>query len=286
MSEPEPKHVAGADSATVNFFTVNAKGEVTATFEGVIVATGFSLTENEKVESAPTNSIVWKSVDGVGREFVFGTGVVGGTHELRLIAHGTQQDADIILVGTDEVGGTQSQVLVFAGASGRTLLRNDGTSDFLQVAQVVTQQDIELFGSEPVAAKALHIDLSFKEYLPPGDAFSASVRALEGTNSGTILRAYWDVAWNPRGKKGNSIQLYTFEGEAFGVKEPLATTPESESETPVHPTALITNELKKRWEKAKANNSYITLGYRVKTDAAATLEPIMFSNYVVIQWVN
>jgi hypothetical protein len=287
MSVAEPRHVAGADSAVENFFTVNAKGEVTAEFEGIIVAKGFSLTENPLSESAPSNSLIWKDATGTGQEFVYGTGNPGKNHTVHMLAQGTEGIARIDALGTDEEAGVRPQVNAAAGGQEKNILKEDilgvATSDYLFTGRKF-QQDVELYGAQPEASKALHISLSFKEFLPPGDAFSASVRALEGNNDVRLVRAYWDVAWNPRGKKGNQIQLYTFEGEKTGEKIALALTPESESETPVHPTVLVTTALKERYEKAKKNGSYLTLGYQVKTDAAAVVEPIMFSNYVVLQW--
>lgn len=277
----EPRHVAGADSATTNFFSVNAKGEVTAQFEGKIIALGFVLKEG-LTSTDILSTLEWESPQPFAGEKIIGYRTNANHHVLNIYAAAS---ANRFLSLRSEVDNKTGEERLIAEnfTTKRLILDETGGSDFV-VKPAIYQTDLELFGAEPLSADAFHIDLSYKEYLPPGDAFSASVRAVEGTNTGRILRAYWDVAWNPRGKKGNGIQLYTFEGEAFGSKEPIAVTPESVSETPVHITALITAVLQERWAKAKANNSYIQIGYQVKTDAAAVNSPIMFSNYVVIQW--
>lgn len=145
-----------------------------------------------------------------------------------------------------------------------------------------TQQLVlELFGPEPRAANALQGDLSIVTYTAPGDAFSASTHILEPTMTGEVVRAYWDVAWNPQGAENCGIQLIQFKEGPSEIKE-LAQLTGKTASTPIHESKILTTEIAALWKEAQTLNSARFLGHRIKASASPAKVPIIFMSRLVI----
>jgi hypothetical protein len=151
------------------------------------------------------------------------------------------------------------------------------------VPRPLTPYTIEIFGPEPRAAEALEGDLSITSYAAPGSAFSSSFQPLDSMVTGTVVRAFWDVAWNSLGGTACGLQLVGFKspiGEIPGEFFPITELTGQSKITPVHETPIVTAAVAALWNETRKDGLARNLGHRLKSDGV--VKPLVFMSRVVM----
>jgi hypothetical protein len=110
------------DDVAPNFFTVNSKGEITATFSGVINAFGLVLPENEKVGKA--SEIQWVDDEGKVHSIVRSSGLAVSILELLSNTTLAGEQGRVILAAVANEAGKESGLIVRAAKGVREIAVN------------------------------------------------------------------------------------------------------------------------------------------------------------------